>query len=234
MVCEGAKVTTVPLPPERGGARLRTDKASADRVAELEEAIGVMVPTIIRSFLAMIPEGAAHNVDREAAQNTLARVERAMSSAEPRSAKAHTFNETELREILKEYRSDLLSRGGIGCREELPAAVKTASLVARISALLELPQQCVKPLVCDQNEDNNILPKLKRGITLDDGTFITTTEIDELRRKVVGINEITAENTSKEAAIADATSDALELFLKKVKAIANAVAQVENEHYKKE
>ena len=46
------------------------------RVRELEEAIGVMVPTIIRAFLSDCAPGA--NVDREAAEATLARVERAM------------------------------------------------------------------------------------------------------------------------------------------------------------
>ena len=48
------------------------------RVAELETAIGVMVPTIIRSFLdTLAPDDAG---DRHVAEATLARVERAMAT----------------------------------------------------------------------------------------------------------------------------------------------------------
>ena len=46
------------------------------RVAELEAAIGVMVPTIIRAFLADLAPDAA--TDREGAEATLDRIERAM------------------------------------------------------------------------------------------------------------------------------------------------------------
>lgn len=64
--------------PEERDAALRDAAAARAEVATLREAIGVMVPTCLRVLLEVLPEDA--DVDRKAASDVLARVERAMEA----------------------------------------------------------------------------------------------------------------------------------------------------------
>lgn len=56
-----------------------TVEALKARVLELETAIGVSAPTVCKAFLAMIPAGAAHDIDRNFAKAVLERLEKAMA-----------------------------------------------------------------------------------------------------------------------------------------------------------